>query len=158
MSRLNYAQVSPEITKALYGLEKSVSTGAIEKKTYDLVKLRASQLNGCALCTDMHSKEAIIHDERPLRLLHLPIWRESNLFSPRERAALEWTELLTNIPAHGIEDEAFAKVSAHFNEKEVSDLTLLIGTINLWNRLGVSFRAEPGSMDKFMGLDKAGLK
>jgi len=158
MSRLNYPQISPDITKALYALEKAVVSGSIEKKLTDLVKIRASQMNGCLLCTDMHSKEATIHEERPLRLIPLPFWRESALFTDRERAALEWTELLTKIPPHGVEDEDFKKVSAHFNEKELSDLTLMIGTINLWNRLGVAFRPEAGSMDKIMGLEKAGLR
>ncbi|HSG22697.1 MAG TPA: carboxymuconolactone decarboxylase family protein [Azonexus sp.] len=119
--------------------------------------MRASQLNGCAFCVDMHVKEATIHGERPLRLHHVAIWRESQLFSPRERAALEWTENLTRLPAEGVADAVYESVRAQLSEKELSDLTFLVMSINAWNRVSVGFRVIPGTYDKAYGLDKAGL-
>jgi AhpD family alkylhydroperoxidase len=139
-------------------LEKSLEDSPVGSGTMMLVKLRASQINGCAFCVDMHTKEALIHGERALRLHHLVIWHESPLFDERERAALQWTEALTKIGKDGVTDEEFAKVKAVFSEKEISDLTIAIGSINIWNRLGVAFRTTPGSLDKVLGLDKAGLK
>ncbi len=156
--RLNYSHFSPEATKALYGLSQALhDKSSIDPLLIDLCHIRASQVNSCAFCLDMHSKEATIHGERALRLLHLPVWRESNLFTDRERAALEWTELLTELGAHGVSDEQYAKMKAFFTEKEISDLTLSIATINAWNRLGVAFKPTPGSSDKLLGLEKAGL-
>ena len=157
-TRANYQKLSPASFHALLAFEKSLAETPIEKKLVDLIKIRASQLNGCLFCLDMHSKEARTHGERELRLYHLPIWRESSLFTEKEKAALEWVELLTQPTAHGVEDEDYAKVSAQFSEKEVADLTLLIAGINAWNRLGIAFRNTPGAMDKLMGLDKIGLQ
>src|SRR3546814_474388 len=108
---------------------------AIEETIRDLVDIRASQLNGCAFCLDMHVKSATIHGERPLRLHHVAIWRESTLFSQRERAALAWTEILTQIPAKGVPDEVYDRVRQEFSEKELSDLTFLVMSINAWNRV-----------------------
>ena len=105
----------------------------------------------------MHVKEATIHGERPLRLHHLIIWRESPLFSTREQAALEWTEALTQIPPHGVSDEVYERVRAQFSEKEIADLTFAIIAINAWNRANVAFRSVPGSFDRALGLDKANL-
>jgi alkylhydroperoxidase family enzyme len=105
----------------------------------------------------MHSKEAKIHGERELRLYHLAAWRESTLFSPRERAALAWTEALTKLPEGGVSDEIYDRVRGQLSEKEISDLTFQIMVINSWNRASVAFRAVPGSADKAYGLDKAGL-
>ncbi|WP_447750151.1 carboxymuconolactone decarboxylase family protein [Pseudomonas nicosulfuronedens] len=122
-----------------------------------LVLLRASQINGCLFCIDMHVKEAKIHGERELRLHHVAAWRESVLFSARERAALEWTEALTQLPAHGVADAIYASVREQFSETELADLSWLVVAINGWNRINVALRAEPGSMDKMMGLDKADL-
>lgn len=122
----------------------------------DLVNIRASAINGCAFCTDMHVKEAKIHGERELRLYHVPIWRESTLFDARERAALEWTEIVTRLPEGDIPDEVYRRVREQFSEKELSDLTFAIGTINLWNRLNVSFRTPPGSADALLGLTNGG--
>lgn len=157
-NRVNYQKHAPEAVQGLMALEKSFENSSIEKATKDLIKIRASQLNGCLFCLDMHSKEAIKHEERLLRLIHLPAWRESGLYSEKERAALEWTELLTKPGIHGAEDEDFQKISAHYSEKEVAELTLMIAAINAWNRLGVAFRSEPGALDKYYGLDKLGLK
>ena len=103
--RINYSRQSPEPTRKLYELGQLAKESGLEAGLLDLVNIRASLLNGCAFCTDMHVKEAKIHGERELRVYHVPIWRESTLFSPRERAALEWTEAVTQLPAHGISDE-----------------------------------------------------
>ncbi|MEP6829583.1 MAG: carboxymuconolactone decarboxylase family protein, partial [Rhizomicrobium sp.] len=111
----------------------------------------------CAFCVDMHSKEAKIHGERELRLYHVAIWRESNLFDARERAALEWTEVLTQLPPHGVSDAVYNSVRAVFSEKELSDLSYSVMAINGWNRLSIGFRSVPGSRDALYGLTKAGL-
>lgn len=155
--RLNYAQQSPEAYKKLLDFSASVKDGAIEESIIDLVEIRASQLNGCAFCLDMHVKQATIRGESPLRLHHVAIWRESPLFSPRERAALAWTESLTRL-ADNVPDELYERVRGHFSEKELADLTFAVMAINAWNRAGVAFRAVPGSADKAFGLDKSGLR
>jgi AhpD family alkylhydroperoxidase len=156
--RLNFAQLSPDLFKGLMTLSNEVKKGSIEQSILDLVDIRASQINGCAFCLDMHSKEATIHGERPLRLYHIAAWRESTLFSPRERAALAWTEAVTKMPEGGIPDELYERVRGQLSEKEVSDLTFQIIAINAWNRASVAFKAVPGSADKAYGLDKAGLE
>lgn len=122
-----------------------------------LVEIRASQLNGCAFCLDMHVKQVRIHGERELRLHHLAIWRESPLFTPRERAALAWTEALTRIAPEGISDAAYAEAREQFAEAELAELTFRVAAINGWNRLNVAFRTVPGSKDGLLGLDQAGL-
>jgi AhpD family alkylhydroperoxidase len=155
--RLNYAHQSPEPFKKLAELSAALKGGAIEQKIHDLVHIRASQINGCAFCLDMHVKEATIHGESPLRLFHIAIWRESNLFLPRERAALAWTEAVTRLPEGGIPDELYERVRGELSEKEVSDLTFSIMVINAWNRASIAFKTVPGSADKVYGLDKAGL-
>ncbi|GAA0535481.1 AhpD family alkylhydroperoxidase [Rhizomicrobium palustre] len=157
--RLNYFALSKTLTEKLSAL--SIATkkeSAIEKTLLHLVDLRASQLNGCAFCVDMHSKEAKIDGERELRLYHVAVWRESPLFSSRERAALEWTEAVTKLSPESVSDEVYNAVRAEFSEKEIADLTFAIATINAWNRLGVSFRSVPGSADAAYGLTKAGLQ
>ncbi|MDX0331825.1 carboxymuconolactone decarboxylase family protein [Sinorhizobium meliloti] len=155
--RLNYAQLSPEHFKDLMAFSNEVRKGSIEPSILDLVDIRASQLNGCTFCLDMHSKEATIHQERPLRLHHIASWRDSNLFSARERAALAWTEALTKLPDTGVSDELYEQVREQLSEKEISDLTFQIISINAWNRVSIAVRAVPGSADKAYGLDKAGL-
>ena len=155
--RINYAQQSPELFKALLEFNAATGRSVIERSTVDLVHIRASQLNGCAFCVDMHVKEATIHGERPLRLHHIAIWPESTLFAPRERAALAWTEALTKLPEGGVPDELYEHVRAQFSEKELSDLTYSVMAINAWNRVGIAFKSVPGSADRAYGLDKAGL-
>jgi len=157
MSRLDYFSHAPELSNAFQAFSNAVSKHEALKGLKDLVTIRASQLNGCAFCLDMHVKEAKIHGERELRVHHIAIWHESTLFSERERAALRWTELLTQVPTGGISDDAFTQVRQHFSESEVAALTMLIVAINGWNRLGVAFRPTPGSLDKLFGLDKADL-
>lgn len=156
--RIDYFQQSPELSKKLIQLGTLLQESTIETHIRELVEIRASQLNGCAFCVDMHVKMAKIHGERELRLHHVAIWRESTLFSPRERAALAWAEVLTNIPAKGVPDDIYDSVRAQYSDKELSDLTFLVGIINSWNRLNVAFRTAPGSSDKAFGLDKAGLE
>jgi AhpD family alkylhydroperoxidase len=156
--RLDYYKQSPELAGKLFELSNAVKKGSLGNTLLDLVNIRASQLNGCALCLDMHCKEAKIHGERELRIYHIPIWRESSLFSDAEKAALEWTEAVTKLSDHGIDDELYDRVRAQFGEDEISELTFAIGVINLWNRLNISFRTVPGSADEMLGLTKAGLK
>jgi len=156
--RLNYMQQSPELFKKFMEFSNALVSGStVEHSLRDLVVLRASQMNGCGFCVDMHVKEARIHGERELRLHHVVIWRESPLFDARERAALEWAEVLTRLPAHGVSDEVYERVRAQLSEKELSDLTFEIMAINGWNRASIAFRAVPGSADKAFGLDKANL-
>ncbi len=155
--RLNYMQQSPEPFKKLMDLSGAVKASPLGEAIQSLVEIRASQINGCAFCLDMHIKQAKIRGERELRLHHIAIWRESPLFDAREKAALAWTEALTRIPDHGAADELYNEVAAQFSPKELSDLTFAVMTINSWNRLNVAFRNLPGSQDKAFGLDKAGL-
>ncbi len=155
--RLNYLKQSPELVQKFYDFSNLLKQCAIEQSILDLVSIRASQLNGCAFCLDMHVKEAKLHGERELRLHHVAIWRESTLFAPRERAALAWTEVLTKIPEHGVPDDLYERVRGHLSEKEISDLTFKVMAINAWNRANVAFQTEPGSADAAFGLDKANL-
>ena len=143
--RLNYAKQSPELIKKLSDLSAAIRNGAIEATILSLVEIRASQLNGCAFCLDMHVKQAKIHGERELRLHHIAIWRESPLFSPRERAALAWTEAVTLIADEHVPDEVYEDVRKHFTEAELVNLTLAIVAINGWNRLNIAFRRVPGT-------------
>jgi AhpD family alkylhydroperoxidase len=153
--RLDYYGLSPDF--ANQDFSRSLGGSAVVKELIDLIDIRASQINGCAFCVDMHVKEAKIHGERELRVHHIAVWRESPLFTPRERAALEWTEAVTSLPPHGIPDSIYESVCKEFSEQELADLTFQIVAINGWNRLSVAFRAVPGSMDAMLGLDKAGL-
>lgn len=155
--RINYQEQSPELFKEYVEFSKAIEKSAIEKSIRDLVDIRASQINGCAFCLDMHVKAATMHGERPLRLHHLAAWRESTLFSSRERAALAWTEILTQIPADGVPDDIYERVRTQLSEKELSDLTFLVMSINGWNRINVAFRLVPGTYDKAFGVDKSGL-
>lgn len=155
--RIDYMKQSPELCKKFVEFTFAAEKSSIEPALHDLVVIRASQVNGCAFCVDMHVKQATIHGERPLRLYHLPIWRESPLFNPRERAALEWAEVLTKIPEHGVSDEVYQRVRAQLSDKELSDLTFVVMSINAWNRINVGFTIVPGTYDKAYGLDKSGL-
>ena len=155
--RLDYMQQAPALFKKLVEFSGSAHYGSIEGSIQDLVAIRASQINGCGFCLDMHIKQATIHGERALRLHHLAAWRESTLFAPRERAALAWTEALTTLAPEGVPDALYERVRSQLSEKEVTDLTYSIMTINAWNRINVAFKVVPGSHDKAFGLEKAGL-
>ncbi len=157
-SRLKFFEQSPELVKKLQEFSMAIAkSGHIDTRLAYLVDIRASQLNGCAFCLDMHVKEARLHDERELRLHHVAIWRESPLFSPKERAALALTEALTEIAPGGISDPLYAELREQFSEKELSTLIFRVAGINAWNRANVAVRSAPGSRDKAFGLDKAGL-
>lgn len=156
-ARLNYIQQAPELFKKFVEFNMQLKQGTIEESIADLIAIRASQMNGCGFCVDMHNKQAKMHGERELRLYHVAIWRESTLFSPRERAALAWTEVLTKIPEHGVSDEIYDRVRTQLSEKELTDLTYQVMVINAWNRVNVAFQTVPGSSDKAFGLDKANL-
>lgn len=155
--RLNYYEKAPKLGQGLAELAQVVRKGVLGNTILDLVNMRASQINGCTLCIDMHAKEAKIHGERELRLYHIPGWRESSLFTEKERAALEWTEALTQVTNKGIEDVLYDSVKKHFTDQEMAELTFAIGFINVWNRMNAAFRTPHGAMDKAFGLDKAGL-
>lgn len=144
-SRPNYRSAAPGAMQAMLGLEKYVHDCGLESSLLELVKMRASQINGCGYCLDMHSKDARAGGETEQRLYVLPAWREAPFYSERERAALEWTEAVTVISQNDIPDDLYRRVHAHFSEKELVDLTLAITTINSWNRLAISFRSEVGS-------------
>ncbi len=155
--RIDYMQRSPELCKKYIEFSMLLKKGTIEESTLHLVEIRASQINGCGFCVDMHVKQAKLHGERELRLYHLPIWRESTLFSPRERAALTWTEALTQLPPHGVPQDVYDRVRTQLSEKELSDLTFAVMSINGWNRINVGFQTVPGSSDAAFRLDKANL-
>lgn len=158
LPRLNHAALSSELFKKLADVNLTLARrGHVDAALLHLVDVRASQLNGCSFCLDMHSKQARLHGERELRLYHLAAWRESPLFNARERAALAWTEALTRLAPEGISDALYAEVREQFDEAALSDLTYQVMLINAWNRAGVAFRTLPGSLDKAYGLDKAGL-
>lgn len=155
--RIDYQKQSPELFKLFVKFTNELKTSAIEQSIRALVEIRASQLNGCTYCLDMHIKEATMHGERPLRLHHIAAWRDSTLFIPRERAALAWTEILSQIPAQGVPDDVYERVRTQLSEKELSDLSFIVMAINGWNRINVGFKSVPGANDKAFGLDKAGL-
>lgn len=142
--RLDYMHASPEGFKAMRNLQQHVDGSGLEHTLLELVKMRASQINGCAYCLDMHSKDARAAGETEQRLYLLDAWREAPFYSERERAALAWTEALTKISAGPVEDELYEQVRKQFNEKELVDLSFAIIAINGWNRLAIPFRAEPG--------------
>ena len=153
--RLNYVQQSPELFKKFIVFNSAFKDCAIEEPIRDLVAIRASQLNGCGFCLDMHIKQAKIHGEGELRLHHLAVWRESTLFMARERAALAWTEVMTRLPEHGVPEDVYARVRTQLSEKELSDLSFVVASINAWNRINIGFQTVPGSSDVAFGLDKA---
>ena len=155
--RVNWAEQSPELVKKFTEVVIALRASSIEEPVLNLVNIRASQLNGCSFCLDMHVKQAKMQGERELRLYHLAAWRDSTLFAPRERAALAWTEVLTKLPEQGVPDEIYDRVRTQLSEKEISDLSFAVMVINAWNRLNVGFKTVPGSADAKYGLDKAGL-
>ncbi len=143
--RLDFSTLSSDAYHALLLLERHVRASGLEPGLLHLIKLRASYINGCAYCVDMHTKDARLHGETEQRLFAVPVWHETPFFSERERAALLWTETVTNIGQSGAPDDIYARVRAQFSDAELVNLTMAIVAINGWNRLAISFRAEPGS-------------
>jgi len=144
-ARLDYTKASPEAFKAMVQLEGVVRRSGIDPKLLELMKIRASQLNGCAYCIDMHTKDARFKGENDQRIYALDAWRETPFFTEKERAALAWTEALTNIQAGHAPDAIYDELSRNFSEGEIVNLTLAITTINAWNRIAIGFRLVPGS-------------
>src|SRR6516225_1269273 len=141
--RMNYFQTAPETVNALLALEKQVTSSGLEQSLIELVKIRASQINGCAYCIHMHTQDARKHGETEQRLYLLNAWREAPVYTERERTALAWTEAVTLISQTHAPDDVYEQVRAQFSEAETVNLTMLIATINAWNRLAISFRSVP---------------
>jgi len=144
-SRIDWFKASPGVAQALLNLQGFVNKSGLESSLLELVKMRASQLNGCAYCIDMHTKDARAAGETEQRLYLLDAWHEaSHLYNERERAALTWTEAVTQVADGHVPDEAYEKVRAHFTEAELVNLTLAVTSINSWNRLNIAFRVQAG--------------
>jgi AhpD family alkylhydroperoxidase len=147
-ARINIADPAfSAVMKAMYGLEEPLRKSGLEPTLRELVKTRASQINGCAYCLDMHTKDARAHGESEQRLYALNAWRETPFYTGRERAALEWTEQLTLIAGRGVPDELYARVREHFSEEEIVNLTLAVVQINGYNRFAISFRPPVGNYE-----------
>jgi AhpD family alkylhydroperoxidase len=144
-SRIDVAKVDPKAYHAMLALETYIHQSSLEKPLLELMKMRASQINGCAYCLDMHSKDARAAGETEQRLYELNAWRETPFYSERERAALAWTESLTLVSETHVPDEVFEEVKKHFSEAEIVALTMAVVAINSWNRIAVSLRAVPGT-------------
>ena len=144
-SRIEFTKIAPGAMKTMYGLEKYLAECGLESSLIDLIKLRASQINGCAYCIDMHTKDARARGESEQRLYELVAWRETPFYTERERAALAWTEAVTLIAGEHVPDEVYEQVRQHFTEQELVNLTLAIVAINGWNRFAISFRTVPGT-------------
>lgn len=142
--RVDYRDVLPDASRAMIELEHVVEASSLDPKLRELIKLRASQINGCAYCVDMHTKDATAIGEDPQRLHLVAVWREAPVFSPRERAALAWTEALTLLPETGAPDDVYDEFARQFTPPEQVALTLAIVAINGWNRLAVGFRQPVG--------------
>ena len=143
--RIDYAKVAPQGVAALLGLEKYVRHCGLPEALLNLVRMRASQINGCAFCLDMHSKDARAAGESEARLYVLPAWRETDFYNEQERAALEWTEAVTRVSDGQVPDAIYERVARSFTDKELADLTFAIIAINGWNRLAIPFRTPAGS-------------
>ena len=144
-TRFKYVQAAPGAYQAMAGLERYLRECGLEEALLHLVKLRASQVNGCAYCIDMHWKDLRAIGEHEQRMYSLDAWRECPYYSDRERAALAWTEAVTLVSEGHVPDSVYNEVRPHFNEKELSDLTLAVVAINGWNRLAIAARTEPGT-------------
>ncbi|MBN3857030.1 carboxymuconolactone decarboxylase family protein [Paraburkholderia sp. Ac-20340] len=141
--RLDFYRANPHAIKAMLALEERIEKSSIEKPLAELVRLRASQINGCAYCVDMHTTDARKGGETERRLATVVVWRETPFFTERERAALAWTEALTLVSHDHVPDDVWETVQPHFSEAEIVDLTLLISAINSWNRFAIAFRKMP---------------
>ena len=142
-ARMDYMKIGAEAVKAMRGLETHLRNCGLERSLLHLVKLRASQINGCAFCIDMHSDEALADGEKPARLHLLSVWRETPLFSEREQAALAWTEAVTLITGGAPSDELYARAQQQFTDEELVNLNLAVVAINGWNRFSIAFQVPP---------------
>ena len=145
--RISYTEAADGALKAMYGLETYLRHSSIEPMLLHLLKFRVSQINGCAYCLDMHSKDLRSLGETEQRLYLLDAWRESPFYTDRERAALEWAEALTLVGESHVPDDVFEQVKAQFSDKEIIDLTMATVTINGWNRISIAFRTTPGTYE-----------
>lgn len=141
--RINYYQAAPNMMKAMMGLEKATAESVLPSSLRELVRIRVSQINGCAYCIDMHTNDAIKGGEEIRRLMALSAWQETNFFNEHERAALLWAETLTLVATKHAPDEIYQQVAAQFSDQELAELTFVIATINAWNRFGVGFAMQP---------------
>jgi AhpD family alkylhydroperoxidase len=141
--RIAYAKIAPDGLRALSATRPYIETSSIDARLRALVELRVSQINGCAYCVDLHSREARKAGEGQQRLDCLPVWRETPFFADRERAALAWAESVTLVPQTGVPDAVFEEARKFFSEKELVDLTLIVSVMNAWNRMAISFRQGP---------------
>ncbi len=141
--RLNFYSAAPETIKALVAVEDAVKASGLEPSLIELVKIRASQINGCAFCINMHTQDARKQGETEQRIYLLDAWREAPAYSDRERAALAWTEAVTLVSQTHVPDDVYNEMRAQFSETEAVNLTMLVGAINAWNRIAISFRAIP---------------
>ncbi len=152
--RIDYSKLSPEGYKAMLGLEHYLNHSSVEKKLLHLLKLRVSQINGCAFCLDMHWKDLQVEGENEQRMYSLDAWRETSYYTGRERAALAWAEAVTNIKDGHVPDSLYEDTRRHFSEQEVADLTLAVVAINGWNRVSIAFRVVPGAYQPPQRLKK----
>jgi AhpD family alkylhydroperoxidase len=155
-ARLNYGKAAPGVYDAMEGLDQYVQECGLEKSLLLLVQLRASQINGCAYCLDMHWKDLRAIGEGEQRLYSLDAWRECPYYTDRERAALTWTEAVTRITEGRVAEAVYEEVRSHFSEKELSDLTLAVAAINAWNRLSIAARLTPGAYQPVLPASVAG--
>jgi AhpD family alkylhydroperoxidase len=148
-NRIDYAKVSPEGYKAFGGVYVTVQHGSLPKDLINLVYLRVSEINGCAFCIDMHSRDLLKFGLAVDKLVLVPVWQDAgNVFTPRERAALAWAETVTNVAETGVPDADYRAAAAEFDEKELADLTYAIGLMNAFNRFGIAFRSTPAAVAK----------
>ena len=143
--RIDYLKSGRGVLEAMLGVERYIRQSGLEESLLNLIRMRASQMNGCAYCLDMHWKDARALGEKEQRLYGLDAWQESPYYTDRERAALAWTEALTNVREGHVSDEVYERVRTHFTEKELADLSLAITSINSWNRLNIAVRTVPGT-------------
>lgn len=143
--RIDIDEISPNAVRAVFAVERYVRSSSIEPELLELMRLQASYQNGCAYCVDMHTKDARVAGESQQRLFALPVWRETPFFTPRERAALAWTEAVTALAPGGVPDRVYADVRAEFTEAEIVDLTMAVVAINCWNRIAIPLGADVGS-------------
>jgi AhpD family alkylhydroperoxidase len=149
MQRLNYTAASPEGYQKLLGVSAFLAHCGLDANLLELISMRASEINGCAWCLDFHAKRARHNGETEQRIYLLSGWRDAPVYSPRERAALEWTEALTLIAGHTVPDDLYQRAREHFSEAELANLTIAVGLINVWNRINVAFHTDLRSVPQF---------